>query len=72
MDKATKQKAAIGMIKAIADTIRELGEAPAGTMYAAVMQYIGLTDFECIVGILVNAGLVERDSSHMLRWVGPR
>ena len=23
------------------------------------------------IGILVKAGLVSRDSSHMLRWIGP-
>jgi hypothetical protein len=66
----TEVNAAIETIKAIADTIRELGQVPAGTLYAHLMSRMSLEQFEKIIGVLVNAGLVRRDQTHMLHWVG--
>lgn len=62
--------AALHVARAIADAIRELGEVPAGHLYAQVMAQMSLGTFEQIVGLLVDAGLVRRAPSHLLVWVG--
>jgi hypothetical protein len=63
--------AGVSAAVAIADTIRELGEVPAGTLYAALMTRMSLETFEQFIAILVKADLVKRDGSHLLRWIGP-
>lgn len=55
---------------AVAETIREVGSVPAGVLYANVVDYLSLEDFQRVVAILKGAGLVEEDS-HVLTWVGP-
>jgi len=75
----TRQAAlpAIKAAMAIAETVREVGEAPAGPLYAALMTSgWNLTQFDALVRTLVNAGLVERPNpntnSDVIRWIGPR
>lgn len=62
---------AVKIAVAVADTIRELGEIPAGTLYAVLMTRMSHHDFEQLMGILVSAGLVKRSASHLLTWIGP-
>ena len=64
-------KAAFRLTQAMAEAIQELKEVPAGILYAHTMGEISLEQFEKMIGLLVNAKLVEREQSHMLRWVGP-
>jgi hypothetical protein len=64
-------KAAVDIILAIANWIRDIKEIPSGLLYANVMGSISLADYEKIIAILVNADLVAKDASHLLRWVGP-
>lgn len=59
--------AAMHNIRAIADAIKNLKQVPAGHLYTAVMHKIELADFEKIISILINASLVEREQSHMLK-----
>ena len=64
-------KAGLMILKAFADAIRELGEVPAGALYAtAAMQRMDLTAFEKMIDTLVGTGLVARRANHMLVWVG--
>lgn len=66
--------AAIGVIGAVAEAIRELGEVPSGVLYARVMEAnpsITAENWNKIVAILVGAGLVKCEY-HLLRWVGPK
>ena len=59
----TTQELAAGLniLRAVADTVRELGRAPRGTLYAALMaRGITLPAYEKIESILVGAGLVRR------------
>ena len=74
MTTAQAQSAAIAqVVRAVADTIRELGEAPAGHVYSELMAYgCTLEQFNGIIGILIRAKLVARDDSHLLRWIGPK
>lgn len=63
-------KAYIEIVKAIADSIKELGSVPAGHIYAVVCGKMPLEQFERIIGKLVSGGLVTRDQSHLLHWKG--
>lgn len=65
-------KAGLETIRAIADAIRELKEVPAGTLYATVMSFLDLQQFNRIVEILKGAGLVEETQAHLLRWIEPK
>lgn len=68
--KTTPQQiqAYIEIVRAIADSIKELQHVPAGHIYAVVMGKMSLEQFENIIGKLVSGGLVTRDASHMLHW----
>jgi len=54
----------------IGEIIRELGNVPAGHLYARVMGQINLDQFNMVIGILVAANLVSQ-RNHELTWVGP-
>ena len=65
---------AIGAVRvahAVAETIRELGQVPSGHLYARLMGVMELHQYEQVIGLLVDARLVERDRTHLLRWIGP-
>lgn len=62
--------AAIELVRAVADAIRELGTVPGGQLYARLMDVMDIRCFEQVIALLVNAGLVERLPNNILRWVG--
>ena len=59
------------ILYALAGTIRELGEIPAGPAYAALMGHCSHGEFEASVDALVRAGYVARRPGHVLAWTGP-
>jgi len=65
-----QQKAALQIIHAISESIRELGSIPSGHLYAQVMGHLSLEEYNAIIKILVNAGLVK-ESNHVLTWIEP-
>jgi hypothetical protein len=67
----TNVKAALGILTAVADAIRELGEVPSGHLYAKLMSKLTLEQYEQIVGVLKGTGLIAESSAHLLTWVGP-
>ncbi len=70
---ATKAEltAALATVLAVGDVIREVGRAPAGPVYAALMTAgVSYEGFERIVDTLVKAKVVRRDG-HELVWIGP-
>jgi hypothetical protein len=62
---------AVQVAHAIAEVIRNLGEVPSGHLYARVMGVMDLSQYEQVIDLLIDARLVERDRSHLLRWAGP-
>ena len=65
-------KTLLMVVKAVSETIREVGETPAGTLYAALMQQgCTLQQFDSLIDILVRTKMVVR-SGNMLRWIGPQ
>lgn len=64
-------RAAVQVVAALAETIRELGEVPNGNLYAHVMGTLSLGEYEKVIALLKRAGLVAEEN-HLLRWVGPK
>lgn len=64
-------KAALAIIHALAEVIRDSGEIPAGHLYAHVMGKLSHDQFKQAVGTLVKAGLVRHEPNHLLVWTGP-
>ena len=67
----TEVKAAFGILQAVAEAIRELGEVPSGHLYANLMSKLSLAQFEQVLGVLKGAGLVRESNAHLLTWIGP-
>lgn len=71
MSATSEALALVRVAHAVAETIRELGEIPSGHLYARLMGVMELRQYEQVIDLLVDARLIERDRSHLLRWVGP-
>ena len=67
----TEVKAAFGILQAVAEAIRQLGEVPSGHLYANLMSKLSLAQFEQVLGVLKGAGLVRESNAHLLTWIGP-
>lgn len=63
-------RAALNIVLALAEAIRELGRVPSGTLYANVMGKLDLATYEAAIRMLKNAGLVK-ETAHELEWTGP-
>jgi hypothetical protein len=61
--------AALVVMGAVADAIRELGRVPAGHLYAVLSGRMSLTTFEALVGRLLDAGLIRREGFELV-WCG--
>jgi hypothetical protein len=72
MSTTSEALAVVRVAHAIAESIRELGEIPSGHLYARLMGIMDLGQYEQVIGLLIDTRLVERDRSHLLRWIGPK
>lgn len=63
-------KASLEVLKALADTIRELKSVPSGELYARVMGVLTLNQYQSAIQTLKRTGLVK-ESGHLLTWVEP-
>jgi hypothetical protein len=63
--------AACRSVQAIAEAIRELKQVPSGHLYARVMAYISINQYEKFISILESGKLIRRDPSGLLTWIGP-
>jgi hypothetical protein len=68
---ADKLAAALSVIRLIADTIREVGSVPSGTLYANLMGRMDLGTYQRIIDTLKGAGLVSESRASLLTWIGP-
>ena len=64
-------KAALEVLRVVADTIRELKQVPSGHLYAQLMGTMDLATYEKIIGVLKNAGLIT-EQNHLLTWNEPK
>ena len=67
----SKLSAALNIVQAIAETIRELGEVPSGELYARLIGKLDLSDYEEVIRILKETELVTETPGHLLRWNEP-
>lgn len=67
---SAKQAAALSMVAAVAEAIRELGSVPSGHLCARLMNHMDLAAYQRMIGHLKNAGLVS-ESADLLTWTGP-
>jgi hypothetical protein len=63
--------AAVRIVAALAEAIRDLGQVPSGHLYMSVMGVMTLDQYQGAIGALIKAGLVE-DRHHLLVWVGEK
>lgn len=63
--------AAMNAVVALTEAIRQLKQVPSGHLYAQVMGVMSIDQYEALITIILRTGLVERDQSSLLRWVGP-
>ena len=63
-------RAAMTFTTAIGEAIRDIGNVPAGHLYAAVCSVMDINMFNAIIAKLEEAGLVKRNG-HLLSWIGP-
>ena len=63
-------RAYVAIISAVAETIRERGTVPSGTLYALLMGRMTFEAYSRMIQQLKNAGLIE-EKAHLLRWTGP-
>jgi hypothetical protein len=65
-------KAAFGILQALAEAIRELGEVPSGHLFASLQDRLTLSQFEQAIGVLKRSGLVRESNAHLLTWLEPK
>lgn len=68
-DLKKKLDAAIAIMKAVADAIKELGSVPSGHLYARLMSCMTLEEYNKIISMLKEAGVVKEEN-FLLTWVG--
>lgn len=64
--------AALQIVAAVGEVIQTLGAIPSGELYAQLMGHFSLERYEEIIGVLIQGGMVRRERSHLLVWIGPR
>jgi len=65
----TKEQLVAGLntLRALADTVKELGEVPSGHLYNVVMGIMDLQAYEKAIGLLVGSGIIQR-RGNVLVW----
>ena len=66
----SKSKLMAHVIDAMAFAIKELGSVPSGHLYAAMTGALSMAHYSQAIDLMVAHGLVSRDSSHLLTWIG--
>ena len=68
---ALEQRSAIMLAIVVAEAIRTAGQIPSGTVYAMMMGQMSLVYYEALIDHLVRCGLIRKDDSRLLTWIGP-
>lgn len=64
-----KHLAALDILKAVADALKELGSVPSGEFYARLCGKFNLQTYTKIIDTLKRAGLIKVEG-HLITWVG--
>ena len=57
------------ILDAVEEAIQELGEVPSGHLYAMMMGFMNLDEYNGVIGRLKQRGTITEDASHLLRAV---
>lgn len=68
---AEETNRALKLLTVVAETVREAGRVPSGTVYAALVGRVTIEGYQSMLRTLKNAGLVE-EKHHELFWIGPK
>lgn len=69
MAATTTQQAALLLIKAVAEALRDAGTMPAGHLYAVLMPFgCTLGQFDTLIGTMKRAGLIT-EAGNVLTWI---
>ena len=63
-------QAAVEILRAVAEMIQSVGQIPSGELYALLMGKMDIETYERMISTLIGAGLIRRERSHMLVWIG--
>jgi hypothetical protein len=64
------KKAALAIVRAVVETVKECGRAPEGVLYAAVMDKgCSLSSYQAIAQVLIASKLIRREGNELV-WVG--
>ena len=64
-----EQRAALEIVRAVGEAIKELGEVPSGVLYAHLMRIMSLTAYQMVIETLCRSGLVSV-SNNVIKWEG--
>jgi hypothetical protein len=63
-------KAALNVMLAVADAVRDAGRLPLGSLYATLSGHItSMSAFESMIRQLTNTGIIRREGNELV-WVG--
>lgn len=66
MEKRKKIIAAVNVLKAITETIRDLGKIPSGELYARLMPHLSFEDYKKAIQIIKNSGLIIEINNELI------
>ena len=69
MSMTAQEKAAMAIVLAVGEAIKELGSVPNGHLYARLMGQMNLETYNKVIALLVKVGAVKNEN-HLLTWVG--
>jgi len=64
-----KAKATVLIAKTVADAIKEAGEIPSGHLYSILMGVMDLGQYQALIDIFKEAGVVNETPNHLLQWI---
>ena len=67
--KKIQARAAIELIKTVADAIKEVGRIPSGHLYAAMMNTLSLEQYNDLIALLKRTNLIEEANNELI-WRG--
>ena len=59
--------AALNVLTALADVVKELKQVPSGELYARVMSYISIQTYESAIGTLIRSKVIRKENN-LLIW----
>jgi phosphoribosylamine-glycine ligase len=69
MTQEEKMKAAVQIMKAVAEAIKEAGSIPSGHLYAQLMGKMSLGSYEKMIDAMQRMGII-RVEDHLITYVG--